>query len=217
MTDGTTRRYNDWEVVSGVQRRRRWKPEEKVQIVEETYLQGMTVSLVSRQHRISGSQVFTWRRLMSQGALAAAAGGEEVVPASEYSALKAQVRELHRLLGKGWRRRSTSLARIYPQCATEHRQDHEDDRRCRTPNWSPISSCLSPTCLPRPSWGSLYGYHRAHDLLRRQAEKVGRALPNPKRVYRVMKVHGMLLQRDGERREERRHDGRVVVDQRNTR
>lgn len=56
-----------------------------------------------------------------------------------------------------------------------------------------------------------------HALLRRQAEKAGRAAPNPKRVYRVMKVHGLLLQRNGERREERRHDGRVAVDQRNTR
>jgi putative transposase len=62
-----------------------------------------------------------------------------------------------------------------------------------------------------------YGYRRVHALLRRAAEKTGRAAPNPKRVYRVMKVHGLLLQRDGERREERRHDGRVAVDQRNTR
>jgi putative transposase len=32
-----------------------------------------------------------------------------------------------------------------------------------------------------------------------------------------MKVHGLLLQRAGERREQRRHDGRVAVDHRNTR
>lgn len=62
-----------------------------------------------------------------------------------------------------------------------------------------------------------YGYRRVHALLRRQAETTGRASPNPKRVYRVMKVHGLLLQRDGERREERRHDGRVAVDRCNTR
>lgn len=62
-----------------------------------------------------------------------------------------------------------------------------------------------------------YGYRRVHALLRRQAEKAGCPAPNPRRVYRVMKVHGLLLQRDGERREERRHDGRVAVDQRNTR
>ena len=62
-----------------------------------------------------------------------------------------------------------------------------------------------------------YGYRRVHALLRREAEKTGREAPNPKRVYRVMKVHGLLLQRGGERREERRHDGRVAVDLRNTR
>jgi putative transposase len=62
-----------------------------------------------------------------------------------------------------------------------------------------------------------YGYRRVHALLRRDAEKAGLAAPNAKRVYRVMKVHGLLLQRDGERREERPHDGRVAVDQRNTR
>lgn len=100
MTDGTTRRYNDGEVLSGVQRRRRWTPEEKVRIVEETYLPGMSVSLVARRHGIGGSQIFTWRRLMAQGALTAATAGEEVVPASEYRALEQQVRELHRLLGK---------------------------------------------------------------------------------------------------------------------
>lgn len=62
-----------------------------------------------------------------------------------------------------------------------------------------------------------YGYRRVHALLRRQAKKIGRAAPNPKRVYRVMKVHGLLLQRHGGRSDERRHDGRVAVDQRNTR
>lgn len=62
-----------------------------------------------------------------------------------------------------------------------------------------------------------YGYRRVHALLRRQAKETGGAAPNPKRVYRVMKVHGLLLQQDGGQREERRHDGRVAVDQRNTR
>jgi transposase len=100
MTEHTTRRYNDGEVLSGVQRRRRWTPEEKVQIVEETYLPGMSVSLVARRHGIGAGQLFTWRRLMAQGALTAACAGEEVVPASEYRALQAQVSELQRLLGK---------------------------------------------------------------------------------------------------------------------
>jgi putative transposase len=62
-----------------------------------------------------------------------------------------------------------------------------------------------------------YGYRRVHALLRRQAEKDGRAAPNAKRVYRVMKLHGLLLQRHSGRGEERRHDGRIAVDTRNTR
>lgn len=62
-----------------------------------------------------------------------------------------------------------------------------------------------------------YGYRRVHALLRRQARQTGRAAPNPKRVYRVMKVHGLLLQPHSGKGEERRHDGRIAVDRRNTR
>src|SRR3954452_20771165 len=57
------------EVITSVQRRRRWSTEEKVRIVEETYLPGNSVSLVARRHGIAGNQLFTWRRLMAQGAL----------------------------------------------------------------------------------------------------------------------------------------------------
>ena len=62
-----------------------------------------------------------------------------------------------------------------------------------------------------------YGYRRVHALLRRRAQQTGRAAPNPKRVYRVMKVHGLLLQPHTGKGEERRHDGHVAVDRRNTR
>src|SRR3954454_20771458 len=50
------------EVITPVQRRRRWSTEEKVRIVEETYLPGNSVSLVARRHGIAGNQLFTWRR-----------------------------------------------------------------------------------------------------------------------------------------------------------
>ena len=87
------------EVITSVRRRRRWTTEEKVRIVEETSLPGNFVSLVARRHGIAGNQLFTWRRLMAQGALTAAGAGEEVVPASEYRAAQQQIRELQRLLG----------------------------------------------------------------------------------------------------------------------
>jgi transposase len=94
---GTTQRI---EVITSVQRRRRWTPTEKLSMVEETYEAGASVSSVARRHGVAPNQLFSWRRLASDGALTAAGAGEPVVPASEYKALQAQVKELQRLLGK---------------------------------------------------------------------------------------------------------------------
>src|SRR2546421_11664336 len=91
MTNSTNR----VEIITSVQRRRRWTAPEKVRMVEETFEPGMTVSLVARRHGVAPNQLFTWRRLVVEGALTAA-----VVPASDYRALQSQVRELQRLLGK---------------------------------------------------------------------------------------------------------------------
>src|SRR5204863_1623322 len=96
MTNSTDR----VEIITSVQRRRRWTAPEKVRMVEETFEPGMTVSLVARRYGVAPNQLFTWRRLVAQGSLTAAGSGEEVVPASDYRALQNQVRELHRLLGK---------------------------------------------------------------------------------------------------------------------
>jgi len=87
------------EVLSGPERRRRWSTAEKLTIIQETYEADATVSIVARRH-VQPNQLFAWRKLASQGALTATAAEEEVVPASEYRALQAQVKELQRLLGK---------------------------------------------------------------------------------------------------------------------
>lgn len=100
MTDRMTGSYERVEVITSVQRRRRWTPEQKLAIVEETYQPGMSVSLVARRHGIAPNQLFDWRRLAGQGALTAAGAGEEVVPASDYRQAQQQIRELQRLLGK---------------------------------------------------------------------------------------------------------------------
>ena len=88
------------EVITSVQRRRRWSAEEKTAMVQATYAPGMSVSLVARRHGVAPNQLFRWRRLYAEGALSAVGAGEEVVAASEYRALQHQVRELQRLLGK---------------------------------------------------------------------------------------------------------------------
>jgi transposase len=87
------------EVITSVQRRH-WSAAEKIRMVEETIQPDANVSLVARRHGVSPNQLFTWRRLAAQGALIAAAAGEEVVPASDHRALQQQIRELQRLLGK---------------------------------------------------------------------------------------------------------------------
>jgi transposase len=88
------------EVITSVQRRRRWSAAEKMRMVEATYAPGASVSSVARQHGVNPNQLFSWRRLAAEGAYTAAAAGEEVVPASEHRALQRQIHELHRLLGK---------------------------------------------------------------------------------------------------------------------
>ncbi|CAH1654911.1 IS2 element protein [Hyphomicrobiales bacterium] len=61
-----------------------------------------------------------------------------------------------------------------------------------------------------------YGYARVWARLRRKAVAEGRAPANRKRVYRVVKVHGLLLDRHAGGIE-RRHDGRIAVARSNLR
>jgi putative transposase len=56
-----------------------------------------------------------------------------------------------------------------------------------------------------------YGYRRITALLNRDLAADGRALANHKRVYRLMKVHGLLLEKHSGQRPGRSHDGKVVV------
>jgi transposase len=82
------------------ERRRRWSPAEKAELVRQTYEPGMSVSLVARQHGVAASQLFNWRKLEREGALTAVSAGESVVPASDLAAARAQIAQLQRLLGK---------------------------------------------------------------------------------------------------------------------
>lgn len=84
MTVSMTNTSDRVEIITSVQRRRRWSAAEKMRLVEQTFAPGMTVSLVARQNGIAPNQLFTWRRLAAQGALTATGAEEEVVPASDY-------------------------------------------------------------------------------------------------------------------------------------
>jgi transposase InsO family protein/transposase-like protein len=232
------------EVITSVQRRRRWSAAEKVRMVEETYAPGASVSSVARQHGVNPNQIFSWRRLAAEGAYTAAAAGEEVVPASEHRALQQQVRELHRLLGKKTLEAEIlkeALQQVEPKKAAAARTLAAAGRfpvKAVAETLGVARSGLAASTRaappgrrgrpPMPEGDLLrrirdlitelptYGYRRVHALLRQQAELEDWPPPNHKRVWRVMKAHGLLLTRHAGG-VEHRHDGRVAVEARNTR
>jgi transposase len=63
-------RPNRVEVVTSVQRRRRWTPEQKLEIVKQTNDPGNAVS-VARQHGLTAAQLFQRRKAYWEGSLVA--------------------------------------------------------------------------------------------------------------------------------------------------
>lgn len=57
------------EVLGAIERRRRWRYEDKVRIVEESFAAGETVTDVARRNGVAASVVFTWRRQAKLGQL----------------------------------------------------------------------------------------------------------------------------------------------------
>ena len=88
------------EVVTSVQRRRRWTPEQKLEIVKQTNEPGSSVSMVARQFSISAAQLFQWRKAYLQGSLMAVGAKETVVPASELQEAMRRIKQLEGALGR---------------------------------------------------------------------------------------------------------------------
>jgi transposase len=96
------------EVITFVQRRRRWSTAEKVRLVEEAMQPGSSVSFVARRYGLSPSLLFTWKRRMLEGGREAVQANEDVVGTSKVRELEKRVRDLERLLGRRpWRSRSS--------------------------------------------------------------------------------------------------------------
>jgi transposase len=79
------------EVITSVQRRRRWTAEQKKAMVEEAEQPGNSISSVARKYEVHPNQLFRWRRLIHEGALLAALSEEPLVPLSEVKNLRKQV------------------------------------------------------------------------------------------------------------------------------
>jgi transposase len=80
--------------------RRRYSAEEKRRLLDEAEKPGESMSTVARRYGVSPSLLFGWRKAMEAGATTGLAAEEPLVPASEVKQLKAQIRELERLLGR---------------------------------------------------------------------------------------------------------------------
>ena len=64
------------EVLSGLERRRRWRFEDKARLVAQTFEPGVSVCAVARRNGIAPGLLFTWRRQAREGRL----GGSEPAP-----------------------------------------------------------------------------------------------------------------------------------------
>src|ERR1700750_556219 len=82
------------EVITSVQRRRRWSTSEKVRMVEEAMQPGMSVSYVALRHGVAPSLLFAWKRRMLEGGFQAVAADEDVVGSSKVKDLEKRVQQL---------------------------------------------------------------------------------------------------------------------------
>ena len=60
------------EIITGVERRRRWRAEDKLRVLAEAAQPGARTSEVARRHDISRGLLWYWRRQLRQGRLTAA-------------------------------------------------------------------------------------------------------------------------------------------------
>src|SRR5215207_7596186 len=84
--------YRRIELITGTARRRHWTTEQKLQIIEESLLPGETVSSVARRRGVAPNLLYRWRRLMSEGGVAAVGSDEPVVGSSEVRRLEERIR-----------------------------------------------------------------------------------------------------------------------------
>ena len=88
------------EVITSVQRRRRYTGQEKAQFVAMTMQPGSSVSSVARQYGITPSLLFKWKKLIQDGGVTAVEANDQVVSVSDYNSLLKKVKQLEQMLGR---------------------------------------------------------------------------------------------------------------------
>jgi transposase len=88
------------EVITSVQRRRRWAVEEKISWIRRSMEPGMTISIAAWEAGVAPSQLFTWKRLYLEGGLSAVGANESVVAATELQEAQRRIKQLEQALGR---------------------------------------------------------------------------------------------------------------------
>ena len=78
------------EIITGIERRRRWRLEDKLRIIAETEQPGASVAEVARRHEISRSLIWNWRSRARCGTLTAG-GASAFLPVQVVSGSAASV------------------------------------------------------------------------------------------------------------------------------
>ncbi|MGA8625585.1 MAG: IS3 family transposase [Pseudolabrys sp.] len=229
------------EVITSVQRRRRWPTAEKIRLVEETMQPGMSVSYVARRAGVAPSLLFNWRRRMLEGGLQAVQADEDVVGTSRVRELERRVRELERLLGRKTmeveilkealdvaRGKKTELAAAIMErsegrfamkavadtlaVARSNLIERVNRRaKSRRPYRKAGDDELLALIRRLVDERPTYGYRRIRRLINRQRKANGKPPVNGKRVLRIMQANKLTLERHTGRRPGRTHDGVVIA------
>ena len=69
------------EIISTVARRRRWTPEEKVEILDEAFRTGSSVAATSDRRSVSRALIYLWRRQAREGRIPGVGMAETAMPA----------------------------------------------------------------------------------------------------------------------------------------
>jgi transposase len=88
------------EIIVGIERRRKFAPDEKIRIVEESFGLENSVSQTARKYGIQPAQIYIWRKCMKQGQMKAVEKEQGVVSESEAKALQKRISELEKVLGR---------------------------------------------------------------------------------------------------------------------
>lgn len=90
-------------------------------------------------------------------------------------------------------------------------EQSDKSRNPRGPYRMPDDAWLLPMIRELVDGRPTYGYRRIHAHLRKRLQAAGRPVVNHKRVYRLMKQHGLLLARYTGKRTVRPHEGKVIT------